>query len=151
MLFFSSLPGTSPRYITTVPPGDPSSSLSFIRSWSDTDTGARTRRLSRTSRRRTPARYFYWSNSTNIQSDSNHRTRRIQQTETQLPLRQYTSTTVRRSFLQVRAHASFPTAFVSQRTPLSRFYVSNDVKIGGDFSLTKKKKKKKNRERERNI
>lgn len=40
----------------------------------------------------TLARYFYWSNRTNIQSDSNHRTRRIQQTETQLLLRQYAST-----------------------------------------------------------
>lgn len=81
----------------------------------------------------TLARYFYWSNRTNIQSDSNHRTRRIHQTETQLLLRQYAST--RRSpflFLSRFMHAlrpSFPgqhlcPRFFTRQTMLKPEFIS---------------------------
>lgn len=98
----------------------------------------------------TLARYFYWSNRTNIQSDSNHRTRRIQQTETQLLLRQYAST--RRSpffsSLDSCTLRSLRPSFPGQHLCPRFFYASNHVKTGVDFSLKIGNRRKK-RERER--
>lgn len=133
---FSLLPRTSSLYII---PRDSPSFLSSIHSWSDIYTGARTRRLSCTSQRGRLRATFI---------DQTERTfsliRTIEPDGSSKPKHNYLCNNTRQPLYAILfcrfVHASFPTTFVSQRTPLSCFYVSNDVNTWDDFSLTKKDK-----------